>query len=111
MTWTVEQLEQISEVYRDFLTVLKPVLDSKAPGTILRITGIPFGMIYNVLSNKYGYDVERVRQLAHNIRAQGLIEEDSLGFFTPTAKGEDLIRALSGMGDAIEKRVPPLPSI
>lgn len=106
-----DKLEEIPEVYRDFLTVLKPVLDSKAPGVILRITAIPFGMIYNALSNKYAYDIEQVRRLAQNLRAQGFIEEDSLGFFTPTAKGEDLIQALNGMGGAVEKRVPPLPSI
>ncbi len=109
MTWTLEQLEQIPEVYRDFLIVLKPILDSKAPGVVLRINGIPFGMIYNALSNKHGYDVEQVRQVAQNLRRAGWIDEDKLGFFTPTAQGEDLIRTLSGTGGAVGQRVPPLP--
>jgi hypothetical protein len=110
MTWTLEQLDQIPEVYRDFLIVLKPVLDSKAPGIVLRINGIPFGMIYHALSNKHGYDVEQVRQVAQNLRRAGWIDEDQLGFFTPTATGEDLIRALSGTGSAVGQRVPPLPA-
>jgi hypothetical protein len=110
MTWTVEQLEQIPEVYRDFMIVLKPVLDSKAPGRLLRINGIHFGMVYEALSNKYGYDVEQVREVAHNLRRDGWIEEDNLEFFTPTAKGEDLIRALSGSGNGGGKTVPPLPA-
>ncbi|HTU93807.1 MAG TPA: hypothetical protein VMF69_27250 [Gemmataceae bacterium] len=110
MTWTPEQLEQIPEVYRDFMVVLKPVLDSKAPGRVLRINGIPFGMVYEALSNRYDYDIEQVRQLAHNLCREGWIEEDNLGFFTPTAKGEDLIRALSGSEDGVRKTVPPLPA-
>jgi hypothetical protein len=110
MTWTPEQLEQIPEVYRDFMTVLKPVLDSKAPGRVLKINGIHFGMLYEALSSRYDYDMEQVRQLAHNLRRDGWIEEDKLGFFTPTAKGEDLIRAISGSENGMRKTVPPLPS-
>jgi hypothetical protein len=110
MTWTSDQLKQIPEVYRDFMIVLKPILDSKAPGRILQITGIPFGMIYQALSNKHGYDSQQVRQLAHNLRVRGWIAEDDLGFFTPTAEGEDLIRALSGSENEVRKTVPPLPS-
>ncbi|MGH7172330.1 MAG: hypothetical protein ACRELF_06860 [Gemmataceae bacterium] len=110
MTWTAEKLEQIPEVYRDFMIVLKPVLDSKAPGRVLRINGIHFGMVYETLSNQHGYDVEQVREVAHNLRRQGWIEEDNLGFFTPTAKGEDLIAALSGAANGQGKTVPPLPT-
>lgn len=110
MTWTSEQLGQIPEVYRDFMIALKPILDSKAPGRVLQIHGVHFGMVYEALSNKYGYDLEQVRELAHNLRRDGWIEEDHLGFFTPTAKGEDLIRALSGSENGEEKSVPPLPA-
>lgn len=111
MTWTVEQLEQIPELYRDFLIVLKPVLDSKSPGKVLRINGIPFGMIYNALSTKHGLDVEQVRQAAQNLRQAEWIDEDKLGFFTPTAKGEDLIRALSASESQVVQRVPPMPTL
>lgn len=110
MTWTPEQLEQIPQVYRDFMTVLKPVLDSKAPERVLKINGIHFNMIYEALSNWYDYDMEQVRQLAHNLRRDGWIEEDKLGFFKPTAKGEDLIRALSNSENGPRKTVPPLPA-
>ncbi len=110
MTWTPEQLEQIPEVYRDFMIVLKPILDSKAPERVLRINGVHFGMVYEALSNKYGYDVEQVREVARNLRRDGWIEEDNLGFFTPTAKGEDLIRALGGSENGVGKAVPPLPA-
>ena len=110
MMWTPEQLEQIPEVYRDFMTVLKPVLDSKAPGRVLRINGIHFGMVYEALSNKYGYEIEQVRELAHNLRRDGWIEVDDLEFFTPTARGEELIRALSGSENGVGKSVPPLPT-
>ena len=110
MTWTVERLEQIPEVYRDFMLVLKPVVDSKVPGVVLRINGIHFGTIYETLSSRHGYDMEQVRQLAHNLRAAGWINEDNLGFFTPTATGETVIRALGGAGSAVKLRVPPLPA-
>ncbi len=85
MALSREQLEQVPEVYRDFMLVLKPVVDSKAPGVVLRINGIPFGMVYEALSTKYGYNTEQVRELAHNLRAGGWIEEDQLGFFTPSS--------------------------
>lgn len=111
MTWTLEQLERIPEVYRDFMIVLKPVLDSKTPGRVLRINAIHFNTVYEALSNRYDYDVEQVRQVAHNLRRDGWIEEDNLGFFTPTAKGEDLIRALSGSANGVGKTVPPLPAL
>jgi hypothetical protein len=35
MSWTAERLEQIPEVCRDFMLVLKPVLDSRAPDVVL----------------------------------------------------------------------------
>jgi hypothetical protein len=111
MTWTPEQLQQIPEVYRDFMIILKPVLDSKMPGRILRINAIHFSEVYEALSNRYGYDVEQACQVAHNLRRDGWIEEDNLGFFTPTAKGEDLIRALSGSENGVGKTVPPLPAL
>lgn len=111
MKWASEQLEQIPEVYRDFMIVLKPVLDSKAPGRVLQIHGVHFGMVYETLSTKYGYDLEQVHEVAHNLRRDGWIEEDNLGFFTPTAKGEDLIRALSGSENGVGKTVPPLPAL
>lgn len=111
MTWTAEQLQQIPEVYRDFMIILKPVLDSKAPGRVLRINAIHFNEVYAYLSNRYDYDVEQIRLVAHNLRRDGWIEEDRLGFFTPTAKGEDLIRALSGLENGMGKTIPPLPAL
>ncbi|MHB1425462.1 MAG: hypothetical protein ACYC3I_20025 [Gemmataceae bacterium] len=110
MTWTAEQLARIPEVYRDFMIVLKPVLDSKAPGRVLRINGIHFGMVYEALSNKHGFDIDQVRELACNLHRDGWIDVDNLEFFTPTARGEELIRALSGSENGVGKTVPPLPT-
>jgi hypothetical protein len=41
MSWTKAQIEQIPEVYRDFMLALKPVIDSRKCGAVLKITGIP----------------------------------------------------------------------
>lgn len=109
MVWTSEKIRQLPEVYRDFMLILKPVVDSRKPGTVLRITGIPFGMLVDYLSAKHEYNTEKVRRLADNLRRDNYVVEDTLGFFQPTGKGESLILALSGT-DAKDE-VPPLPSL
>jgi hypothetical protein len=110
MAWTKEKLEQIPEVYRDFLMVLKPIVDSRKPGTILRTTGIPFGMIYGKLTERHeDYTPEKVRQLAENLRKQNYIIEDDLGFFQPAPKGEQVIEAIAGAETM--NSVPALPEV
>jgi len=111
MTWTPQQLEEIPEVYRDFMVVLKPVVDSRAPGVLLKITGIPFRMFVNVLSSRHDYDAEQVWQVAQRLKQQGLVDVDRWGFYTPTGKGEALIQALAGSGEAAPRPVPPLPQL
>lgn len=111
MAWTTDKLQQIPEVYRDFMLVLKPVIDSRKPGTLLRITGIPFGMVFSALTTKYPYDSGQVREVADNLRRQGYIEADGLGFFTPTGKGEELIEAMAGTGGGTDAQIPPLPNL
>src|SRR4051794_18467259 len=103
MTWTAEQIEQIPEVYRDFMLVLKAIPDSRH--SVLKISGIPLGRIYSALQMKYDYDFDRFRAIADTLRAQGFVEVDSLGFFKPTGEGEALIRAIAGMPAGI----PPFP--
>lgn len=109
MNWTQEQLEQLPQVYRDFLMVLKPVVDSRAPHAVLRITGIPFSRIYDALSNAYEYDADQVRGLADQLKQRELVTEDSLGFFAPTARGEALLLALTQQNGQAAQRVPSLP--
>jgi hypothetical protein len=111
MVWTNEKIQQLPEIYRDFMFILKPVIDSKRPGAVLRITGIPFGRIVGALTSKYDYDAAQVRQLADNLRQADYIMEDTLGFFQPTGKGETLIVAMANPDDANDQQVPPLPSL
>jgi hypothetical protein len=109
MTWTLEKLEQIPEVYRDFMWTLKPVLDSRDPNEILKTEGVSFGRIFGQLSDRYDYEVEQVRQVAQNLRQRGLVAVDRLGIYTPTPEGERLILALGEAGEEVGHRVPPLP--
>jgi hypothetical protein len=109
MEWSNDKLARIPQPYRDFMLALKPVIDTRKPGTALRITGIPFGRIYGVLSEVYSYTPEQVRQLADNLSQAGYVREDSLGFFTPTGPGEALLLALASVDDT-SYGVPPLPS-
>jgi hypothetical protein len=111
MVWTKEKLEQIPEVYRDFMMILKPVVDSQKPGTILRITGIPFNMIYGKLADRYSYNPDQVLQLAKNLNQQEYIIQDELGFYQPTGKGEQLIQALAGEKEISGDPVPALPDL
>jgi hypothetical protein len=111
MTWTLEKLATIPEVYRDFMTVLKPVIDSRDPKAILKITGIPFSKFANALSFRHDYDAEQVWEVAQQLRQQGLVDGDAHGIYTPTAKGESLIQALEGAEDLAGHRVPTLPQL
>jgi hypothetical protein len=110
MVWTKDKLAQFPSPYRDFLLMLKPVIDSRKPGTLLRITGIPFGTLYGALFEEYDYGPEQVQALADNLRRARYIDMDALGFVVPTPEGEALIRAFAGETDAGNGKVPPLPS-
>jgi len=109
MNLTAEKIGQIPEVYRDFMMVLSPVVETR--GAALRISGIPWGMIVGQLSTKYSYDHQHLRTVADNLRSQGFVDEDRFGFFAPTAKGEELIRALAGTEEVNKETVPPLPAL
>ncbi len=109
MTWTPEKLQQIPEIYRDFMLTLKPVIDSRDHHVVLKINGIPFGMIFDFITSKHPLNVEQIHQLAHNLEVQDYIHRDELGFYTPTPKGEDLILALNGVDSEVASQVPPLP--
>lgn len=105
MPLTQEQIEQIPKVYRDFMIALKPILDSRAAP--VRINGIPRNRIFTILAmNEHPYDFE---QVAAALKAAGLIEEDDLGFVTPTDRGINLIRDLAGPERPIT--IPPLPPL
>lgn len=110
MTLTRDQIEQIPEVYREFLLVLKPILDSR--GAVLKISGIPLGKVFNALAPKYGYTPSHVLALAGELQKNGLINPvDTLGFVTPTPKGEDLIAAIAGAREPEPINIPRFPSL
>src|SRR5262245_17190218 len=109
MTWTKSQLEQVPEVYRDFMTQLIPIIDSRQ--SPLRINGIPLARILDNLSTRYPYSSEGLRKVAHALQAQDLIRLDELGFVQPSAKGEDFINSLRGEPSLIEEEIPPLPAL
>jgi hypothetical protein len=109
MPWTSEQIEKIPSVYRDFMLALKPVLDTRQ--SVLTIAAIPLGSVYDALLTRYDLTAEQFRQLADNLRKAGLIDEDRLGFLTPTDKGEGLIDALAGKEEAASNGVPPFPDL
>jgi hypothetical protein len=110
MVWTHDKILQIPEEYCDFMLTLKPVIDSKLPGTILRITGIPFGRIVGLLTSKYDYTADDIRIMADTLLRRGLVTEDTLGFFQPTGEGEAFIHAIiqDERNDA-NSRVPSFP--
>lgn len=110
MNWTLDKLQSVPEVYRDFMLILKPIIDSRKPDVILRIGGIPFGKFYDALATRYGYTAQQVEAVAENLRRQGLVEKDDLGFFKPTGAGEVLILALSDTAEALDSPVPPFPT-
>ena len=111
MTWTTEQIEQIPEVYRDFMLVLKAIPDSRR--AVVQISGIPLGKVFNALAPKYGYAPEHTRALADRLRKAGLIEEDRLGFLWPTGKGEALIEAIAATPEPEWEpiEIPELPNL
>ena len=93
MQWTMERIEQIPEIYRDFMLVLKAIPDSK--NAALQITGLPLSKIFNALHMRWDYDPEQIRALADRLAAAHLVEVDHLGFVRPTAGGEQLIGVLA----------------
>ena len=110
MALSKAQVEQIPEVYRDFLLALSPVVESRREGSVVRIGGVPFSRVFDAVSDLHDYDLPQVRELAHNLKAKGYINEDRFGFLSPTALGEDVIRVLA---PSVEEpvSVPPLPDL
>lgn len=108
MALTRTQIEQIPEVYRDFLLALAPVVESKREGSVMQIAGVPFSHVFDFVVERHDYTLPQIRELAHNLRAKGYVTEDHFGFLSPTALGEDVIRALVPSVDE-PVAVPPLP--
>lgn len=109
MTWTPEQIEQIPDVYRDFLLALKPVVDSRQPEAVLKVTGIPYGRIFEYMRTRYGLEAHEIREVSDTLRKRDLVDEDKLGFLIPTGPGEQLIDALAEEREEAPSRVPPFP--
>jgi len=108
VTWTKEQIEKIPEVYLDFMMALKPIIDTRR--SVVAVSAVPLGSVYNSLLTRYPYSPQEVRQIADNLKKAELIREDSLTFLTPTVKGEALINELAGSEDS-PNGVPPFPDL
>ena len=111
MSWTKDQIEQIPDVYRDFMRTLWPIIRSRDPEEVLKITGITLGSILDFLSDRYDYDAWQIRKIADNLKVGGWIKEDKWGFFKPTPRGEQLLRQLKEMEEQPSVDVPPLPKL
>ena len=109
MTLTKDTLDKIHPVYRDFMLALKPIIDSRTQP--FQIRGMPASQIYDASARKYGFDPQQFYEIADNLRQQDLIERDKFGFYSPTGKGEALIRDLFRLligGEPLPGTVPPL---
>jgi hypothetical protein len=111
MTWTRDQIDDIPTVYRDFLLALRPVIDSRKRGAILQITAVPYADMYEYLRTHYDYSPDAIEQVARNLKARGLVEEDEYRFFVPTEKGAQLIEALAAERELAAEEVPALPDL
>jgi hypothetical protein len=80
---------------RDFMMVLKPVMATREAKAALRFYAIPFGMIYEKISTHHGCNMEQVRQIGENLRSKNYLTVDKHGFYVPTRKGEELIKAIA----------------
>jgi hypothetical protein len=109
MTWTREQLEEIPEIYRDFMLTLKPILDTR--DKVLKINAVHIGETVGRLGMWYQYDDDQYREVLKELEREGLLTIDRHGFMVPTQKGEQLIRALSACEPPLRDLVPPLPKL
>lgn len=96
-------LEKLHPVYQDFLLMLRPLVDSARDP--FEVTGIPLNQIAPVLRMR-GHDYE-FRSIGDRLESGGLVKRDEFGFYQPTARGAELIRALSGPSP--DPGIPPLP--
>jgi len=110
MSITKHQVEKIPAVYQDFLLALASVVESKREGSVIQVAAVPFSNVFDAVSQAHGYNLRQVRELAHNLEAKGYIKQDHFGFVSPTALGEDVIRAILPSVDE-PAVVPPLPDL
>ena len=109
MNITPEQVEQIPEIYRDFLLILKSIPDSRR--SVMPINGLQLGEIFTTLRPKYHYEPSQIRSVADNLRNAGFLEENGLGFVKPTGRGEVLIEAIAETQEPVSKTVPDFPDL
>jgi hypothetical protein len=76
----------------------------------VRIDGVPFSRVYDVVVQTHDYELPQVQELARNLKAKGYIQEDKFGFLSPTALGEEVICALIPSVSEVVT-VPPLPDL
>lgn len=109
MSLTAEKLARIPEEYKTFLEMLWPVVRSQEDGSVIRVSGIPFWMIANRVSERHGYSERQVKELAENLAGKGWIESDSLGFYVPHGQGIEVLRAM--FQPSKRPKVPALPEL
>jgi hypothetical protein len=109
MTISTEQIYKIPGEYLTFLQVLWAVVRSREDESVPEVSGIPFWMIYRVVSERHGYSEHQVRQLAENLKSRGWIQEDKLGFFTPCGRGIEILQSLNPQTSTTTTAPPALP--
>ena len=50
--------------------------------------------LFDASARKYGYDAQQFYAIAENLRKTKLIDLDKFGFYSPTARGEELIQEI-----------------
>jgi hypothetical protein len=105
MALTDQNIKDLHPVYKDFMTALKPIIDSRTRP--FQIRGLPASQIYDASARKYGFSPEQFYEIAENLRKQGYIEVDKFGLIYPTGSGEALIGQLLP-DDRLPSSVPPL---
>jgi hypothetical protein len=109
MNITSEQVEQIPEIYRDFMLILKSIPDSRQ--SVVPINGLLLGNIFTSLRPRHHYEPSQIRAIADNLKKAGFVEEDGNGFFKPTSRGETLIEAISETLEPVSETVPDFPNL
>jgi hypothetical protein len=107
MAWTAEKVRQVPEIYRDFMTTLNPVVESRRGERVLKFYGFTLATIGELLLQKHDVDTDQVQELVENLQEKNLVAVDEHGFVAPTSEGEAFILALN---EAMEgETVPPFP--
>ena len=107
-----EYVEKLPQVYRDIMLVLKAIPDTRK--SAVKITGMPLSHIVSRIKlsgQSYSYNTEDIEEMLRQLAVNQFVSQDKLGFYIPTASGEELIKTIYGKREPVQNRVPELPAI